>query len=360
MDSLEDELLRLILGYALRDNANPFNLLCCRRFRDICYEIVPGLPFQFPKTFIPFSYWMRQSPSIPVDCDRDYAVAQLLQGDLEFTRRAVAKAPEFLASILYFRDKTWYPRKILGELAERNQREVFRVLIENLRIESLSRHIVLLQLVSAALFGGIWDDRSTGFSTALPNNCPTVQEIAFWESYSKPAVQHNIRHGFYIERSNCINGGCAGWAPTYHAGITLKAILKFDDLELFNAYLDQRVLPDNLRSPQIPIPYSLRDLPKFAWHFRPARIIAAHPELIDIQRLPVDHIYIQSGALEYALGAGLDVSGLKVLRLAIAKKKVDCVRTMLSRYTYNLTRQDRQHLRHKIALLGLDPDTLKQ
>lgn len=363
MKPLPDDVLEEILGYALEDNPAPFNLMCCRRFRDACYRVAKGLPFRFPtesrvftKYFAPKD-WDAENMINP---DREYFLRRVFAGDFAFVKHAITTAPNFVNSCLYFPFEVRYRRRnILGELQQRYQAAMFQTLVNNLKIDILSDQNVFWNMVGTALCESSYSE-SASYYWHLSTAKPTSKGIRLWEDYVRPCIFHNVKHGFYIERSGCVGGSCGGDVPDVHRARTLIAILKFDDLELFDVYLAQRVRPDRSRGDQTPRPYHLGRLQTLFCLFKPERIIRAHPELFDLRQIAQSQAWLRrDDNLEWCLVRSLDLHRIEVLRLALANKKVLCAQELLSRYSYNITRQDYQHLCHKISALGLNPELLK-
>lgn len=357
--SFSNDLLREILAIALEDNSNPFQLLCCRRFRDICYEIGPGLPFRYPtdvKVHANHYYYSK------IDCtpnkDRDQLVRRILADDFGFVKDAMEKAPSFVLSGLYFYHGKQERRNVLFELVELKKVAMFQLLLGGLRIEILNNHYLLWELVEAAVYGG--EISPTHYWNTPISNVTTNKQTSFWNDFARPAILHNVKHGFYIERANCVGGGCVGSAPGRHRGLTLKAIFKFDDVELFDIYLAQRIVPDRKHWPQIPAPYSLDRMIWAFFFFKPERIFKAHRELFDLRLNPQLRGWVgQPGNLEWGLTIGLDLHRIEVLRVALDKGYVLCVKELLRLYSYKVSKQECRHLQHKIGKLGLAPEELK-
>jgi hypothetical protein len=359
MEFVDDSILEKILSYALQNNAQPFELLCCRRFRDLCYTVAPGLPFRFPSEvkiynhrYIPGDDWKIVNP------DREYFVERLLADDVDFVRYAIKRSPQFALSGLHFPIGPHKARFMLLALIELKQAEMVQLLTGSLKIEVLGDGIIFWVIVGLALYS---DDNFDLYRQrgVLPPMQTSPEQRKFWQSFIRPCILHNMRHGFHVERSSCHNGSCAWYSPVHHRNRTLSAILRFDDLELFDAYLAQRVMPERSNRPQVPGPYGLTALVHLFFRYLPAKIYQAHPEMFELQQLPNRRGWLlEAGNIERGFAIGLSMRQVEVLQVAIATKRVDCVEKLLERYTYALTRQKYGHLRRQIKALGLDPELL--
>lgn len=359
MESLSDDILGEILKLAVEDNPRPVDLLCCRRFRDIAFRVCPGLPFRYPTEGLkPFVQHFSPNDWDVPNLNRDYFLKRIFANDLAFVERSIAVAPNFVVSCLYFPGKVRYQRRnILAELTECGQVTMFQLLVEKLKIELLSMEAVLWDFVGAALYDGVY---STGYYNLPVPTIKAPKAVEFWQNYTRPCILHNIKHGFYIERSCCVHGGCGANVPDYHRKRTLSAIFKYDDLELFEIYLAQRISSYSYRADQTRKPYSLRGIQELFCIFKPERIIKAHPELFDERQFSQSLTWLRrDDNLEWCLKRGLDLHRVEVLRVALGSKKVQCVEQLLKLYTYNITAQHSRHLKHKIAALGLSPSLLQ-
>ena len=359
METLDDNILEAILSYALQSNPRPFGLLCCRRFRDLCYKVATGLPFHYPtKVKVYNNRHIAASDWKIVNPDRDYLVERLLANDVDFIRHAIKKSPEFVLSGLYYPVGDYKTRSTLLELIQHKQIEMVQLLLGNLEFRLLDDGMIFWKIVGSALYfdGTFKLYRKRGLA---PSKDTTPEQQAFWQSFIRPCVLHNMKHGFNVERSVCYNGGCVWYSPRHHRNRTLAAILKFDDLELFESYLAQRVTPERTNQPQVHIPYNLDALVQLFFRYLPAKIYQAHPEMFELQQLPNRRGWLlEAGNIERGFAIGLSMWQVEVLQVAIATKRVDCVEKLLERYTYALTRQKYSHLRRQIQALGLDPESL--
>ena len=332
---LDDVLLSRILQHVAR----PLSLLLtCRRIQGVAYALHGGPLDSLARYGFPAADKCWPLPPLPawphVQHLFDYLERRLLDHDVAFVRRCCEVNSDLInvavnlgaAGWRYSNAEGWPKRSgVLDVLVQAGDLEMFALLLRSCQVRALRAD-------------GWWGITAINQQTGTPY------------PYFRECLLHNLRHGCSLERSGCT--ACRR-APVWHRGWTLRALIREDDLELLQLYLAQR-LPDRIGAPQ---PYTLLEdcllqiwiggarkiAACWAATGRAAALSRAARERL-VRTVPID-------ALRLSVNNGVDLCSARFLRLALRRfDAVQSASVLINAYAeWPLSRQERQHLRHRIG-----------
>lgn len=303
--------------------------LVCRQFQQIIYSLYDGPPdnldwLKYKKSNYAY-YWPSFTTSA---CQSVFQCIQdrILQRDYAFLKRVFARNPFYaqLAIGDFFAiegiEQPFRMPCLFSQLAKRKDLETFALLAQSVKVTCSDGLFVARSVV----------DQQTG------------EDYTLFRILLLTAFQQ----GLPVERSGCT--ACRR-VPGHHRGWTLRAIIAHDDLELLQLYLNQRLRINGqeggyvLYDSVIVTIWLTNPLPTKIAHFwfesgRTALLTYKQRFQIALNSTPAQ--------LEFALQHGVDLHDVRLLR-AVMKRKHPIA--LLNAYDWNLSKQDRKHIYHKIA-----------
>lgn len=291
---------------------------------------------------------------------RAYVLERILARDRDFVLRCIRKHPDFMRSLTHpLRIRTFSsytggaPHRIctfgpglLEELASSDDLEFFALIVDHLQMPA---------------FGF---ERKLGLSEPRDRPLPPAYEHLLSQNnglvpypYFRLLVQHNLRHGYHLERSGCT---ACRQRPYMHREWTMQRLLENDDVELLKAYLALRFPTAHAYTnhnwvewiPTEPGAYRLNQRTMLRMYEHCAEGIASFwQETGRTARFTAAVVgpwtaRVSTETLHFALRHGLDLSGIPLLRRAL-RSNPELALALLETYAYRLVPQDRRHmLRH--------------
>lgn len=328
MDRLDNESFQRVAECAIRVSDGAAIALISKKFLHTVYGLNGGYPprdlsrFRFPT--VPQRFFDKSTlpPWVTVKHLFETFWDRALGGDLDYIQRQCLINQDFVHLALggiFTRYKTcdWPPIGCLFDrLARANQIAAFSVLAKNTQISD-----------------------STGVIYVAPNtvNVRTGENYR----YFRELVLGCLKANYPVERSRCT--ACRK-APQYHRGWTFRAIIRNDDLDLLNLYLNQPLgegytLYENdvlgiWLNPHPPV--------KIAEFWHTSGRVAA---LSKNSRLKLART-ASVAQLEFAIQHGVNLNDVVYVRAALKSGRFHIA--LINAYQWNMRQQDRRHIAYHL------------